>query len=331
MPATGLPTPPELQAEIRRAYLETGSLLETMKRTGCGMRSARRYGRDAEGPIPVAAAMPVPAYAPVSPRLPDPAPEAGGPTLPDPVELEYKPVQVDTPGTWLVINDLHLPFHDRKTIELAVAEARRRQAVGVLLNGDVLDCAEVSEHDRDPDSLDLVDEVEKGKQLIRWIRSQIPAARLIYKEGNHDGRIPRYVLKRAPALFKLAGVGLPHWLELANHGVEWVDGKRVVRLGRLNVIHGHEYKGGGGVSPARWLYLKARSVAMCGHFHRSSAHDSSNIEQKTDAAWSVGCACYLHPAWLPLNDWNQGFALVTLESDGWFSVENKKVISGRVV
>lgn len=314
-------------ASLRR----TGSVRGTAAELGVPRSTVRRYAaklKAGAGPaVPVGPGL---LGAPL-PRLPDPAPQADGPSLPDPVSLSYDPFKIDTPGTWLVLSDCHFPFHDRKTIELAVDEARRRAAVGVLLNGDVLDCAEVSEHERDPDSLDLADEVEIGRQFLAWLRSRLPAARLVYKEGNHDSRVPRYVLRHAPALFQLAGVGLPAWLKLADHGVEWVGDKRVIELGKLNVIHGHEYKGAGGVSPARWLYLKARSVVLCGHFHRTSDHHARNIRDEHEAAWSVGCSCFLKPAWLPLNDWNHGFAFVTVEPDGWFVVENKRVIGGRVV
>ncbi len=330
MPAPSLS--PEKIAHIREVYARTGNKSATSRECEVNPHAVFKYTQGMGGPgaPPASSCQTVPVAATL-PRLPDPAPVAGGPGLPDPVELRYEPFQIDTSGPWLILNDLHIPFHDRKTIEVAVEEARRRRVAGVLLNGDVLDCAEVSEHERDPDSLDLVDEIEKGKQFLAWLRSQLPGARLVYKSGNHDSRVPRYVLKHAPALFRLAGVGLPTWMELANYGVEWVADKRVVRLGKLNVIHGHEYKGGGGVNPARWLYLKARSVAMCGHFHRTSDHHARNIQDQHEAGWSVGCACYLHPAWLPLNDWCHGFALVAVESDGWFVVENKRVLSGRVV
>ncbi len=262
-----------------------------------------------------------------------PTPTSESILLPDPVELKYTPFVVSTPGTWLVIGDIHMPFHDKKTIELAVDEARRRSVVGVVLNGDILDCAEVSEHDRDPDSLELVDEIEMGKQFLAWLRSKLRGARIIYKCGNHDDRIPRYVMRRAPALFKLAGNSLEHWIKAADQGVEWVRDKRVIMLGKLNVIHGHEYRGGAGsaVNPARGIYLKARSVVIVGHHHRTSEHHARNIRDNHEAAWSVGCACFLSPAWLPLNDWNHGFAFVTVDGAGDFIVENKRVLGGKVV
>jgi hypothetical protein len=70
---------------------------------------------------------------------------------------------------------------------------------------------------------------------------------------------------------------------------------------------------------------------MCGHFHRTSEHHERNIRGRAEASWSVGCACDLSPRYAPLTNWNHGFAFVTLETDGSFHVESKRVLDGKVV
>jgi predicted phosphodiesterase len=271
---------------------------------------------------------------PVSPSaMPDPAPEAGGPGLPDPVPLSYDPYPIDTSGAWLVLGDVHLPYHDKRTVEVAVDEARRRGAVGVLLNGDLLDCYQLSSHYREPDKGRFRDEIDCGKAFLAWLRSRFPRGRIVYKEGNHDDRLRRYLAERAPALFDLPGFDLPGFLGLQNLGVEWVGDKRVIHLGRLPVVHGHEFRGGGGVNPARWLFLRAVSTALCGHFHRTSEHHEQSLDRRVHGVWSVGCACYLHPQYDPNNKWNHGYAIVDVASrDGGFSVTNRRLLrDGRVV
>ncbi len=253
------------------------------------------------------------------------------PGIPDAHREAYEPYMLDDPGRWLVLSDIHVPYHDRRTIELAVAEAKRRGVVGVLLNGDTLDSHEVSNHDKDPTAPRYIDEVETGRKLLAYLRGQFPKVNLILKEGNHEERLSRYVIQRAPALFGLDGVDLPALLRLKQFGAQWVSEKRVIHLGKLCVVHGHEYRGGGGVMPARWLYLRTRYVAMCGHFHRSSEYGDRDIRGKEERAWSVGCACFLHPKYMPLNSWNNGFAFVEVGKGGEFSVENKRVLAGKVV
>ncbi len=264
------------------------------------------------------------------PQLPEPAPSAGGLTLPDPLPLSYDPFDTELNGSWLVMGDTHIPYHDKCTIELAVEEARKRNVVGVLLNGDILDSHEVSHHERDRDALTYVDEIKLGQQFLAWLRSRLPSARIIFKEGNHDARVDRYVFERAPALVGLEGVNLRSFLKLKDYGVEWVGDKRIVMLGKLPVIHGHEYRGGGGVNPARWLFLRAVTTSMCNHFHRASEHHQRGLNQKLHGVWSLGCACYLYPRWMPLNEWGHGVAFVGVEKGGEFEVANKRVINGRM-
>lgn len=251
----------------------------------------------------------------------------------DPVPQSYHPYVIDTPGLWGTIMDSHFPYHDRATIELFAAECKKRKVVGILLNGDILDSHEVSDHDKDPRAPRYVEEIELGKMFFSWLRYKFPKTRIVYKQGNHEERLDRYIIRRAPALFGLEGVNIQSLLHLDDYGVELVSDKRVIQLGKLNIIHGHEYPGGvsSPVNPARGLYLKARSLALAGHHHRSSYHQERNIRQKPEAAWSVGCSCFLHPAYRPLNNWNLGFAFIDVANDGEFVVYNHTVEGGKMM
>lgn len=266
-----------------------------------------------------------------APSLPDPAPEAGGPRLPEPVVQTYEPYRVDGAGTWGVLCDPHLPYHDKQTIEAWADECRSRGVAGLLLNGDVLDCYQLSHHYREPDKGRFRDELEAGQQFFAWLRSRFPKARICYKLGNHDERLRRYLADRAPALFDIPECDLPALLHTDKYGIEVVANKRVVRLGKLSVVHGHEFARGGGVMPARWLYLKAGATALCGHFHQPSHYTFRTLDDREQSVWSVGCACYLKPEWLPNNQWSHGYAVVRVDADGSFQVDNRRVMHGRVV
>ena len=252
-------------------------------------------------------------------------------TFPEPYQRDGSEFKIDTPGRWLVLSDLHIPAHNRQAIELAVEQGRREGVAGVLLNGDLMDAHEISDHDKDPSAPRYVREVELGGQFLQWLREQFPNARIVFKHGNHDERMDRYIFNRAPALFGLEAVTLRGLLHLEAVGVETVGDRRVVKIGKLHVVHGHEYKGGGGVNPARWLYLKARSVSMTGHFHRTSEHHAKDISGKYEAAWSTGCLCDLRPLYLPLNEWNHGWAIVEVSTDGGFGVRNMRMLNGKAV
>lgn len=251
--------------------------------------------------------------------------------FPESYQRDGSEFQIDTAGRWLVMSDIHIPAHHRQAIELAVAHGKREGLAGVLLNGDLMDAHEISDHDKDPSAPRYVKEIELGGQFLKWLRQQFPAARIVFKHGNHDERADRYIFNRAPAMFGLEAVTLRGLLGLDAVGVETVGGRRVVKLGKLHVVHGHEYKGGGGVNPARWLYLKARSVSMVGHFHRTSEHHAKDIGGKYEAAWSTGCLCDLRPLYAPLNEWNHGWAVVEVANDGEFAVRNMRMFNGKAV
>lgn len=319
--------------EIRATLAETGSISETARRCGVSRHTVRRYGLTDPAEIkpasqPAEAPPTLPAASPALPMGKHEQPAAASPALPDPLPQSYAPYEINTPGAWLVISDVHLPYHDRRTIEAAVREARDRRAVGVLLNGDTLDSHEISRHDRDPAASRYVDEIEKGRAFLAWLRDQFPAGRVVWKDGNHEERLDRYILNNAPALFGLEGLDLGSLLGFEALGVEYVTDRRVITLGRLNVVHGHEYQGGAAspVNPARGLYLKARSVALCGHHHQTSEHHARDIRGRAEAAWSTGCACFLSPRYCRLNNWNHGYAVVELSAGGEFSVTNRRLV-----
>jgi hypothetical protein len=175
--------------------------------------------------------------------------------MPSPHREVYEHLSIDDAGRWLILTDVHLPWHDRETIRLAVRKAKRDGVVGVILNGDTLDYHELSTHDKDPGAARYVDEIETGRAFVLWLREQFPKARIVLREGNHEERLTRYVLRNAPALYGLDCLTTPELLKLSDIGADWVGDRRVILLGKLPVLHGHEYLGSGGTYPAAWLYL----------------------------------------------------------------------------
>lgn len=258
--------------------------------------------------------------------LPDPAPEAGGPSLPEPAAYSYTPFAMDTPGPVGVISDVHLPYHDMPTVRGWVEDCKRAGVKSLLLNGDILDFYQLSDYLRDPSKPRMRDEILKGRQFLEYLRSTFPKARIVYKEGNHDERLKRYLATRAPDLLDLEDIRLSRLLHADRYGVEWVEDKRVVMAGKLPVIHGHEYRGGGGVMPARWLYLRTGESALMGHLHQPTFYSFRTLTGKEVGMWSVGCACHLSPLYAPLNQWAHGWAVIDVAADGGYHVHNRRLL-----
>jgi hypothetical protein len=253
------------------------------------------------------------------------------PQLPKPYKTPEYFHDIKSEGWGLILADLQIPFHDLRTVTLAVNCAVQRDAKWVLLNGDILDSAELSDFDKTPDDPKWKEETILGKQFLEYLRFKLPHARIIWKNGNHEERLGRYVAKRAPAIWH--SVNIQSELDFAKYGVELAPDRCVIVSGKLHIIHGHEYGKAfrSQVNPARGLYLRAKASALCAHFHRTSEHHEKTISRKFQGAWSIGCACLLNPHFSPMNDWNNGFAMQEVHRGGHFSLENKTVIDGVVV
>jgi predicted phosphodiesterase len=259
---------------------------------------------------------------------------AGFPELPKgEVDIENFDPFVIEPGKTLHLSDVHLPFHDKDAVELAVSLGEKRNVDTVLLNGDIFDCYAQSRWQTDPRKRNAKKEIELGVTFFEWLRGHFPLARIVWKFGNHDERHGNYLLVRCPELLGLPALELENIVEASRFGIEVVKDMQPVSMGRLYALHGHEYKFqiANPVNPARGLYLRAKKSAICGHFHQESSHTESDISSDITTCWSVGCLCDLHPRYMPLNKWCHGAAIIEHSADGSFSVENKRIFRGAVL
>lgn len=243
------------------------------------------------------------------------------------------------PKTWklpkavercLVLSDIHVPFHDPAALRIAIEYGIAQKPDAVLLNGDTMDFYAVSFHERDPRKVDWQGELDGGRKLLHMLRTAFPDIPIYFKAGNHEIRLERHLMQHAPILLGAPEFELPSLLRFGEYGIEYIPNKTNVYAGKLNIIHGDEYKGSGGVNPARWLSLRTGEPALCGHFHRTSAHMDRTIRHDVRGWWSTGCLCELTPDYLPYNQWNHGFAIVHINKDGTFEVENLGIIEGKV-
>ena len=231
----------------------------------------------------------------------------------------------------LYIGDLHIPYHSIESIRLALKYAKNKGVNTIYINGDLLDCYQISRFRKDPEKLDLLDEIGLTTQFLRNLRNVFPDESIYYKIGNHEERFENLAKDKVPELWKAKAIRtLPELLECKELGIEIVKSKQLVKAGKLFVIHGHEYNGSGQINIARGLLLKSQDNILSHHYHRSQHFDSKPINDKPLGAWSVGCLSGLKPAFCPLNNWVNGFAHQVIESDETFTLYNKTIISGQI-
>lgn len=245
----------------------------------------------------------------------------------------WGPVTVAGPGDRVgILSDIHAPYHDDEALAAALDAVAKVDPTVVILNGDTIDFYSVSRFERDPERRDLGREIEIGRGVLRHIRRRFRKARIIFKVGNHEERWRSYLIQHAADLLGLSEFQLPAVLHLPDERIEIVTDKRPLLVGKLPVLHGHEYKTGFAppVNPARGLFLRSKASALCGHFHQRSEHQERTLEGSIIATWSTGCLCQRAPAYMPLNNWSHGFATVTVSAGGLFHVENRIIIDGKI-
>lgn len=246
-------------------------------------------------------------------------------------QIEWEAVKIELPARVLILSDIHIPFHDEHALKVALSHGRDRKADLILLNGDIVDHYAISRWETNPKLRDFPGEVRAARQFLKGLRDSFKKARIVYKRGNHEERWEKYLRLKAPELLGLPDFDWDSVMGLEQLDIQLVAEKKPIQLGKLNVIHGHEYvfQISNPVNPARGMFLRAKTHVLGGHFHQTSQHSERSLEQTVISAWSTGCLCDLHPEFRPLNNWNHGFAFVEVDRTGGFHVDNLRVIDGR--
>lgn len=229
----------------------------------------------------------------------------------------------------LYIADLHIPFHDINSVRLAIKYGYDNGMRGIFLGGDIADFYAASHYIRLPHLRNLKVELDSVRQFLYNLRDKFPELEIYYKIGNHENRFRRYLIDKAPEMFDVDSLQFDDLLHLTRLRIRLIEDLQVSEFGRLNIIHGHEILGGG-INVARNFRIKASDNVLFGHFHRTKEDVTRTIKNKVMGAWSVGSLCGLSPDYLPINDWNQGFAFIIRENDGNFRVKNLKIINGYI-
>lgn len=179
----------------------------------------------------------------------------------------------------------------------------------IVCIGDLADFYAVSSHSKDPGRrLTFKEEVEYVR-LRRGELDELGASRKLFLEGNHEYRLTRFLMDKAPALF--GTVGTNELLELSANGWEFTKYRDHARVGKVHFTHdtGHA----GRYAAFRSLDTYQHSV-ITGHTHRLAYIVEGNAtgENKLSAQFGwlgdVNQVDYLHRA-TALKSWAMGFGI----------------------
>ena len=244
---------------------------------------------------------------------------------------DWAAVQYNGPLTALVCGDIHAPFYNRPAIIAAIERAKKAGVDFILLNGDTLDCHAISRWETDPRKRNFAGEVESVRSVLTTFRAEFPDAKIVFKMGNHEERYQSYMQVKCAEFLDVDDFQFEKLLRFEENNIEMVTDRRPIRLGQLNVLHGHEYRFSmsNPVNPSRGMFLRGCAHALVSHFHQTSQHSQNTLEDDSISCWSTGALCDMHPNYMPLNKWNLGAAIVGINADGGFEVDNFRIVKGK--
>lgn len=254
-------------------------------------------------------------------------------SLPDSDEESYEPFIIKGHTRGLILNDLHLPYHDVRALTACFDFGKKFKPDFIFLNGDILDFHQLSYFMKDPRKKRFSEELKMLEDFIAILRKTFKC-KIYYKFGNHEERYDNFLFQKAHELVGVDEFNLENIIKKRVPDVEIIRDKRIVMIGGLPFIHGHEFGRQlfSPVNAARGLQLKAKHSAVKADCHTTSEHATKDILGKIMTTYSIGCLCGLTPKWLPLNEWNHGMGTIEIDKNKHdYQFRNYRIYKGKLL
>jgi hypothetical protein len=283
----------------------------------------------------------------------DPVPFIAPPFLPGDWTTPKRPKpKVGSPRGWAIFNDIHCPEHDEDLIAAACAWLADEQPTDGILNGDIVNFDAVSRYKTNPyKTVETINACLKAACNVLWrIVTASPGTRWKLGPGNHENRLPDWIMAKAPEFWGVRPGGdeaFDEWHSLRNlllldkFGIElhpnpYPDADWAITP-KFVVTHGDHVRSKSGNSAHAALDKSDHSFAQ-GHDHRLA--QVFRTKWKPDGTPAVhvgvqaGCMARVDATGLGYAkkpDWQQGFAYVTTWPDGLFSAQLAVFVDGALM
>lgn len=235
--------------------------------------------------------------------------------------------------TYLILSDLHYPYHCRKYVKLATKIIKELRVDGLVQLGDAIDAFQISTYSKDPARRNfLADDIDEYKlQLNEWARHLKSGAQIHLLCGNHENRLQKFVASHCRDLHGL----VPDWPTLLGIDLRNKSGRHKwywhpyskwdsCKIGDCVLLHGFYFN----QHVAATCLQKYRSSIIFGHTHRLQAvYDGQNF------AISLGHGSNeSETAHQPTpTGWEQAMALLHVDNKGKTSVDILRIKDGKTV
>ncbi len=250
------------------------------------------------------------------------------------------------------------PTHDEKAILVALSIIESVKPDIVVCVGDNLDLPEMGKYLTYPAYAQTTQaSIDRATFFCAQMRAMAPQAKIIWLAGNHEERMPKYLLVNAGAAYGLRKgntpdswpvLSVPYLCRMDEFGVEYRPGYPASDYWineKLRVIHGDRVKSSGSTAH---IYLNAEKTSVIyGHIHRIETAFKTREDfdgPRTIMAASPGCLARIDGAipstrggvdldgrpLIRYENWQQGLGIVTYEDTGThkFSYEVLPIYDG---
>ena len=250
------------------------------------------------------------------------------------------------------------PCHDERAISIAMQVISDIKPDLIVCVGDNLDFPELGKYRYSPAyAYTTQKSIDRATVLGFELRAASPASKIVWLAGNHEERLPNFLLDNAKAAFGLRKgdtpkswpvMSVPSLCRFDESGITYVPGYPAGDFWineKLRVIHGNRVKSNGSTAH---IYLNQEKISVIyGHIHRSEIAWKTRLDYdgaKTIMAASPGCLARIDGAVpstkggtdldgrpIPVTeDWQQGLGVVYYQDGGEnrFSYENMHIYNG---
>lgn len=233
---------------------------------------------------------------------------------------------------WLVVSDVHRPFHNKilwaKLLQLI--KDLGGSLYGIVLAGDYLDLYTLGSYNTESlanlSGLTLQDEYIDGLEGMDDLNKALRKdCKKYFLFGNHEDRYFRHIKEKDNAKYGGALLNPVEALYLHEKGWEvktdWMSD--YFTLGdHLDVIHGIYTS----VNAAKTHLDKTQHSVMFGHTHRVQCfHNGNKAAFNIGGLYDIKSKGFNYMQRLQRETWANGFAIVNINDDGEFYVEQVNV------
>ena len=186
------------------------------------------------------------------------------------------------------------------------------------------------------------DDLAAANQMLDELQAATPGAAYHYLEGNHEGRIEKWIMQTAlrsnDDREMLRRALSPEFrLKLKERGIKYyrrsefnstTKERGVLRLGDCFFVH----EVSSAKNAAKIALDKFAGNVIYGHTHRADSATVRKPNVGTISAYCPGCLCSARPLWqhtrAAINEWTHGYAIQLVQTDGSFLHINVPIIDG---